>query len=148
MYVSKMREVDVKPEMEVYNLVMFTDVKAVIEKGLVDKHYYINLVLEMRYQGTCEATPKILSILYDFLPDDAFFNCTAVSPAKLPITTMAMIMGDCVRVGLEDNIYYSKRNLANNAKLVARAVRIARELGKEQVIPDEARKILSLKGWK
>ena len=145
LYVSRMKELGVKPEMEVYNLAMFRDVKDVIEKGLVDKPYYINLVLGMRYQGACEATPKILFTLYDYLPEDALFNCTAVGSAQLPITTMAMIMGGCVRVGLEDNVFYSKGNLATNAQLVARTVRIARELGKEPATPDEAREILGLK---
>ncbi len=144
-YVSRMRELGVKPEMEVYNLAMFRDVTAVIEKGLVEKPYHINLVLGMKYQGACEATPKILSTLYEFLPDDAFFNCTAVGPAQLPVTTMAMIMGGCVRVGLEDNILYRKGELATNAQLVARTVRIARELGKDPATPDEARDILGLK---
>jgi 3-keto-5-aminohexanoate cleavage enzyme len=58
---------------------------------------------------------------------------------------MAMILGGCVRVGLEDNLYYRKGELATNAQLVARAVRIARELGKEPATPDEARAILGLK---
>ncbi len=148
LYVSRMREAGVKPEMEVYNLAMFRDVNAVIEKGLVVKPYYINLVLGMRYQGACDATPKILSTLHDCLPDDALFNCTAIGPAQLPITIMAMIMGGCVRVGLEDNIFYSKGKLATNAQLVARTVRIARELGKEPATPDEAREILGLKSRK
>lgn len=145
MYVSRMRERGVKPEMEVYSLAMFRDVNEIIEKGLVEKPYYINLVLGMRYQGACDATPKILSTMIDFLPEHAIFNCTAVGSAQLPITTMAMIQGGCVRVGLEDNIYYSRGELATNAQLVARTVRIARELGKEPATPDEAREILGLK---
>lgn len=145
MYVSRMREAGVKPELEVYNLSMFRDVNTVIAKGLVDKPYYINLVLGMRYQGACEARPKILSNLHDHLPEDSIFNCTAVGPAQLPITTIAMIMGGCVRVGLEDNIFYKKGELATNTQLVARTVRIARELGKEPATPDEAREILRLK---
>jgi 3-keto-5-aminohexanoate cleavage enzyme len=58
---------------------------------------------------------------------------------------MAMLLGGCVRVGLEDNIHYLKGELAANAQLVARTVRIARELGKEPATPDEARQILGLK---
>ncbi len=143
-YVGRMRELGVKPEMEVYDLAMFKDVNAVIKKGLVEKPYCINIVLGMAYQGTCEATPKILTTLIDFLPDDAIFNCTAVGTAQLRLTTMAMILGGCVRVGLEDNIYYRKGELATNAQLVARTVRIARELGKEPATPDEARQILGL----
>lgn len=143
-YVTRMRALGVKPEMEVYGLAMFRDVNAVIKKGLVDEPYYINIVLGMGYQGACEATPKTLTTLIDFLPAGALFNCTAVGPAQLPITTMAMILGGCVRVGLEDNIYYRKAEPATNAQLVARTVRIARELGKEPTTPDEAREILGL----
>jgi 3-keto-5-aminohexanoate cleavage enzyme len=143
-YVTRMRELGVKPEMEVYNLAMFRDVNALIEKGLVDKPYYVNLVLGMRYQGACDARPKILFTLHEFLPPDAIFNCAAVGPAQPGITTLAMLLGGCVRVGLEDNIYYRRGQLATNAQLVARTVRIARELGKEPATPDEAREILGL----
>ena len=144
-YVSRMKELGVKPEMEVYDLAMFREVNAVIEKGLVDKPYYVNLVMGMRYQGACDATPKMLMLLHDFLPADAIFNCTPVGTAQLPLTTMAMVLGGCVRVGLEDNLYYRKGEPATNAQLVARTVRIARELGKEPATPDEARAILGLK---
>ena len=144
-YVTRMRALGVKPEMEVYDVAMFREVNAVIEKGLVDKPYYINLVMGMRYQGACDATPKMLMLLHDFLPEDAVFNCTPVGTAQLPLTTMAMVLGGCVRVGLEDNLYYRKGEPATNAQLVARAVRIARELGKEPATPDEARAILGLK---
>ena len=92
-----------------------------------------------------DQTPKILTTLYDFLPADAIFNVTPVGTAQNPLTTMGMILGGCIRVGLEDNIIYRKGELATNAQLVARAVRIARELGKEPATPDEARKILGLK---
>jgi 3-keto-5-aminohexanoate cleavage enzyme len=58
---------------------------------------------------------------------------------------MAMAMGCCVRVGMEDNLYYRKGELAqSNAQLVARSVRIARELGKEPASPGEARRLLGL----
>ena len=145
MYVNRMKEKNVKPELEVYNFAMFRDVQNIIDKGLLEKPYYIDLVLGMRYQGACDATPKILNMMVDFLPDDAIFNCAAVGPAQLPTTTMAMLLGGCVRVGLEDNIYYRKGELATNAQLVARTVRIARELGKEPATPEEAREILGIK---
>jgi 3-keto-5-aminohexanoate cleavage enzyme len=143
-FVGRMNERGIKPEMEVYSHAMLRDVQNLIDKGLVKKPYYIDLVLGMRYQGACDATPKILLSLIDMLPADAYFNCAAVGPAQLPLTTLAMLMGGCVRVGLEDNAYYRKGELASNAQLVARAVRIARELGKEPATPEEARQILGL----
>jgi 3-keto-5-aminohexanoate cleavage enzyme len=145
-YVARMKGLGIKPEMEVYSHAMFREVENLIQKGLVEKPYYVNLVLGMMYQGAVDATPKYLNSLIDFLPQDAVVNVTPVGVAQLPLTTMAMILGGCLRVGMEDNIYYRKGELAkSNAQLVARAVRIARELNKEPATPDEARKILGLK---
>lgn len=145
-FVGEFRKLGVKPEMEVYSHGMFREIENVIKKGLVEKPYYINLVMGMMYQGAVEATPKYLQSLLDFLPEDAIFNVTPVGAAQLPLTTMAMILGGCIRVGMEDNIYYRKGELVkSNAQFVARAVRIARELNKEPATPNEARKILGLK---
>jgi len=144
-YVTRMKDLGIKPEMEVYSHAMFREVENLIKKGLVGKPYYINLVLGMTYQGALDATPKYLNSLIEFMPEDAIFNVTAVGAAQLPLTTMSMILGGCIRVGMEDNTYYRKGELANNnAQLVARAVRIARELNKEPATPDEARKILGM----
>jgi len=144
-YVTRMKDLGIKPEMEVYSHAMFREVENLIKKGLVEKPYYINLVLGMTYQGALDATPKYLNSLIEFFPEGAIFNVTAVGAAQLPLTTMSMILGGCIRVGMEDNTYYRKGELANNnAQLVARAVRIARELNKEPANPDEARKILGM----
>jgi 3-keto-5-aminohexanoate cleavage enzyme len=144
-YVTRMRDLGIKPEMEVYSHAMFREVENLIKKGLVDKPYYINLVLGMTYQGALDATPKYLNSLIDFFPEDVIFNVTAVGAAQLPLTTMSMILGGCIRVGMEDNTYYRKGELAkSNAQLVARAMRIARELNKEPATPDEARELLRL----
>ncbi len=68
-----------------------------------------------------------------------------IGPGQLPMAMIAMTMGGHVRVGLEDNIYYSKGVLAKtNAELVERIVRMAKEFGREIASPSEARKILSL----
>ena len=54
-------------------------------------------------------------------------------------------MGGHVRVGLEDNVYYSKGVHATNLSLTERAIRIIHEAGKSVATPDEARAILGLK---
>jgi uncharacterized protein (DUF849 family) len=60
---------------------------------------------------------------------------------------MGAIMGGNVRTGLEDNIYHGKGELAqSNAELVAKTVRILRELSLEPATPAEARAMLGLKG--
>lgn len=144
-WAAKMKELDIKPEMECYAQSMFRDVRNLIKKDLLKPPYYCNFVLGMVYQGAIEATPETLTSMVQFLPENCYFNVTATSRAQLPVTTMAMIMGGAVRVGLEDNIYYSRGVLAeSNAQLIERSARIARELNVEPCSPDEARKILGV----
>jgi uncharacterized protein (DUF849 family) len=92
--------------------------------------------------------PKAGGIMLDKIPLENCYGEGVVvdfrDMQKWHITTLAMLLGDCVRVGSEDNIYYRKGELATNAQLVARTVRIDRELGKEPATPNEAREILGL----
>jgi 3-keto-5-aminohexanoate cleavage enzyme len=145
-WAARMRELGIKPEMEVYNNGMLREVNNLIVKGMIDKPYYVNLVMGMPYQGAMDATPGILMSMLDLVPVDAYVNVCGVARAQLPLTTIAMTLGCCVRVGFEDNLYYRRGVLAkSNAELVARTARIARELGKEPATPAEARQILGLK---
>jgi 3-keto-5-aminohexanoate cleavage enzyme len=140
-------EKNAKAEMEVYNPSMFRDVRNVIEKGLVKKPYYINLVIGINFQGGLDPVPQSLWMMMEALPklDEVILNVSGVGRAQTVLTTMGMLMGTNVRVGMEDNIYYSKGVLAkSNAQMVARTVRIARELGYEVASPKEAREILGV----
>jgi 3-keto-5-aminohexanoate cleavage enzyme len=145
-FINRMKQFGVKPEMEVYSLSMFREVRNVIEKGLAEKPYVVNLILGMAYQGALEADHRLLITYLDYIPPDCYFNTLGVSTIQTSLATMGMIFGGNARVGLEDNLYYRRGELAkSNAQLVARVVRIARELGKEPATPEEARKILGLK---
>jgi 3-keto-5-aminohexanoate cleavage enzyme len=138
---------NIKPEMEVYHHGMLREVDNLIQKGLVKKPYYINFVLNMAYQGAVAGIADNLMTLKMLLPADSLFNVTAVGASQLPMTTLSMLIGGMVRVGLEDNIYISKGVLAaGNEQLVARTVRMARELGLDIASPEEARQILGLPG--
>ncbi len=144
-FAAAMAEKGIKPEMEVYSHAMIEEVENLIEKKLVNPPYYINLVMGMRYMGAERATPKHLLSLIHFLPQGSIFNVCAVGRDELLITTLGMLLGGNVRVGLEDNIYYRKGELAqSNAQLVARTVRIMRELEFEPASPEEARTMLGL----
>jgi 3-keto-5-aminohexanoate cleavage enzyme len=145
-FAKEMLDRNIKPEMEVYSHAMYRDVNNLIQKNLVKKPYYINFVLGMIHQGAVDATPEYLCSLREFLPPEVIFNVTAVGRAQLSLTTMGMILGGMVRVGMEDNVFYRKGEPAkSNAQLVARIVRIARELEFEIASPDEAREILGIR---
>jgi 3-keto-5-aminohexanoate cleavage enzyme len=84
--------------------------------------------------------------MVECLPADSTWTASGIGAAQLPLTTAAILLGGNVRVGLEDNIYYSRGVLSEgNAPLVARAARLAKELGRPLATPEEARDILHLK---
>jgi 3-keto-5-aminohexanoate cleavage enzyme len=142
-----MLEKGIKPELEVFNPVLMEDVYYLIERGLLTKPYWISFVMGMRRinRAYMSYSPKLLMQLIDLLPPDSMFTVMGVGADELPATTQSILLGGHLRVGLEDNIYYRKGELAeSNAQLVARAVRIARELGCEIASPEEARKMLNI----
>ncbi|MDW7650019.1 MAG: 3-keto-5-aminohexanoate cleavage protein [Bacillota bacterium] len=144
MYVGRMRELGIKPELEVFSQSMFRDVERLIAAGLLENPVLVNLVLGVSYQGALDATFKNLLSLLDYLPEGVLFNVSATGRHQLPLTTMGMLLGGHIRVGLEDNLYYQKGQPASNEMLVARAVRIARELQLDVATPREAREILGI----
>lgn len=144
-FIQEMQKRDIKPEMEIYHHGMFREMNNLIDKGLIKKPYYVNFVMGMAYQGAVDATPANLNTLIQLLPRDTIFNCCAVGASQLTITTLSVLLGGQARVGMEDNIYMSRGVLAkSNAELVARSVRIIRDLGFEIATPDESREILGL----
>ena len=144
-YAEEMKKRKIKPEMEVYAPTMMKEVYMLIEKGLLEKPYYVNFVMGMPAQGTMEANRRNLFHMIDLLPQDSIFNVCAVGREQLPMTAYSLLAGGMVRVGMEDNIYYDKAELVeNNAQLVERTALLARTLQREIASPDEARDILGM----
>ncbi len=80
------------------------------------------------------------------IPAGSTYTVSGIGRNEFPLAAMSMIEGGHVRVGFEDNVYLSKGVMAeSNADLVEKAVRIAKELGREIATPAEAREILGLK---
>ncbi|HLY00864.1 MAG TPA: 3-keto-5-aminohexanoate cleavage protein, partial [Candidatus Cybelea sp.] len=94
--------------------------------------------------GGLEATVQNLCDLVDDLPEGCTWSVAGIGKRQLPMAMAAIAMGGHVRVGLEDNLYYSRGRLARNQDLVARVVRLATEAGRAIATPDRARKVLGL----
>lgn len=138
-----MKERGVKPEIECFDTGMIDNAMRVIEQGLIDPPYWFQIVLGVK--GGAPASPRQLLHMVEMLPAGAPWSVCAIARHQLPMNVMAMAMGGHVRTGLEDNIYYRRGELArSNAQLVARLVRIGRELGREIASPSETRSILGL----
>jgi 3-keto-5-aminohexanoate cleavage enzyme len=138
----------IKPEVEIYNNGQMDDLHALIEKGVFTKPYWVSFVMNMHRNasGFQSYSPKHIMHLKDLLPPDSLFTVLGVGyPTQFEATTQSILLGGHVRVGFEDNIFMDKDKLAtNNAELVARIVRIARELGREIASPEEARQMLGI----
>jgi 3-keto-5-aminohexanoate cleavage enzyme len=144
-FAQQILELGIKPELECYSIESLDDASWLIGQGLLTKPYYINIVLGIPAQGALRATPHNLLEMVSRLPPDSIFNVCATGAMQLPLTTMSMVLGGFARVGMEDNVYYAKGQLVkNNAQLVERTVRIARELNLEIASPNEARDILGI----
>jgi 3-keto-5-aminohexanoate cleavage enzyme len=133
----------IKPELEVFEVGMVETCNRFLGKGLLTPPLHFQFVLGVL--GGMPATAKSLLHLSEVLPQGSTWSVIGIGPGQLPMAIMALVMGGHVRVGLEDNIYYTKGVLArNNAQLVERVVRIAKEFGRDIATPQESRKILSL----
>jgi 3-keto-5-aminohexanoate cleavage enzyme len=140
---TMMRDKGIKPEMECYDIGHLDLAQRLVEKGLVAPPLRISLVLGVL--GGIPATSENLVHMMKSLPDNTRPNVIAIGRSQFPMITMGLNLGADIRVGMEDNIYTSKGVLAkSNAELVSKAVRIARELGKEIATPSEARSIIGL----
>lgn len=147
-YLETMQEQGTRPELEVYDVGMINNATFMINAGLLPHPVYIQFVLGIL--GGIPATVENLVTLYNqarLLLGDFNWSVAAAGRFQFPIATAALAMGGNVRVGLEDNVYLGKGELAkSNADQVAKMVRILRELSLEPATPDEARSILALKG--
>ncbi len=137
-----------KPEFEIYDSGMVNNVAYLIQAGHVKKPVYIQFV--MGVLGGITPGSKNLLFLVDYareLIGDFEFSVCVAGRAQFSLCTQSLLIGGNCRVGLEDNLYLDKGQMAkSNGEQVAKMVRIARELGIEPATPDEARKILGLKG--
>ena len=138
-------ENDIKPEYECFEMGHLDTALKMIKKGeLPGGPLHFNFVLGVF--GCTPATIPNLCWLVNAIPNDATWCATGIGRSEFPIAAAAIAMGGHVRVGFEDNLFIEKGVLAkSNGELVAKAVRIAKELGREIAMPDEARRILGLK---
>jgi len=146
-YVRVMGENGTKPEFEIYEVGMLSNIAYFVKKGMIKSPVYLQFVLGI--MGGLPATVDNLLFLYNtaqkVLGDNFVWSCAAAGKDQFDITTVAMLLGGNMRVGLEDNLYISKGVLAkSNAEPVAKVVDIIKLMGRAVATPDEARETLGL----
>jgi uncharacterized protein (DUF849 family) len=139
---KRIQELGVKPEMEVFEPGHIMFARKLIEEGLIDVPPMFQLCLGIPHAAP--ATPEILSVMKGLLPQDANWSAFGISRFEFDIVAQAASQGGNCRVGLEDNLYYSRGEFATNVALVERAVRIIRETGREPATATQAAERLGI----
>jgi len=136
----QIRELGVRPEIEVFDTGHLVFAKQLIEEGLVDEPAMLQLCMGIPYGAPDD--PGTLLALVNQLPADCVFSAFAIGRAQLPYVALAPIVGGNVRVGLEDNIWLERGVRATNGQLVERAVAILEAMNVRVLGPEETREKL------
>jgi uncharacterized protein (DUF849 family) len=138
-----MNEAGVTPELECFDTGHVGNIRPLQQEGVLGDAPHFSLV--MGVLGGIPATVENLAHQVRQLPDDAPWQVIGISRDQWPLVSAALSMGGNVRVGLEDNFYTPDGEMAeSNADLVAAAVEMTRQVGREPATPDEAREILGV----
>ena len=142
---KRMLENNIKPEYECFEMGHLDTILTMARKGQVPAApMQFNFVLGV--PGCTSATVQNLCWLVNAIPAGSTWTATGIGRHEFTLAAAAIAMGGHVRVGFEDNLYLEKGVLAkSNGELVAKVVRLAKELGREVATSAEAREILSLK---
>ncbi|MGY4230297.1 uncharacterized protein (DUF849 family) [Bradyrhizobium sp. USDA 4503] len=114
---ARLQELEVRPELEVFDTGHLWSVRDLVEEGLI-KQPLIQLCMGIPYGAPDD--PTTLMAMVSRLPPGAVCSAFSIGRMQLPYVAMAALAGANVRVGLEDNLYLSRGRLATNAELVQR----------------------------
>jgi uncharacterized protein (DUF849 family) len=139
---AKVKELGVRPELEVFDTGHLVFVHELIRDGLIDDPALIQLCMGIPY-GAPDDLSTLLAMVAR-LPENAIFSTFSIGRMQLPYAALAVLAGGNVRVGLEDNLFLSRGVLASNGDLVARAVTILEAINVRILGPAEVRERLAL----
>ena len=140
---ARVKELGVKPELEVFDTGHVRLACKLVEEGLIEGTPLFQLCLGIPYGAPADT--RTMTAMVDLLPDGAAWGAFAISRMEMPIVAQAVLLGGNVRVGLEDNLYLSRGVFASNAQLVERAATIIEALGARVMSAADARDKLELR---
>lgn len=140
---------DTKPEFEIYDAGMLNNLAFLIQTAEIKRPIYLQFVLGIL--GGMPATVNNLVFLVnsarEIIGDDFVWSVCAAGRHQFTMCNLALLMGGNTRVGLEDNLFLEKGKMAESSgEQVDKIIRIGKEHGLEPATPEEARKMLGLKG--
>mgnify|MGYP005838678887 CR=1 FL=1 len=141
--VQAMNEVQTKPEMECFDTGHIGNSYPLIDMGMLKPPYQYSLIMGV-LGGIPPTIPNLVSMV-NMLPRSSEWEIIGISLDQWRLVAGAIALGGNVRVGLEDNFYLTKGNMAeSNGDLVEKAVRMIRDQGREPATIEECRTRLGL----
>lgn len=138
----QVQKLGVRPEIEIFDTGHLWLAKRLVNEGLIDDPVMVQLCMGIPW-GAPDDLNTFMAMVNN-LPDDWVFSAFSLGRSQLPYVGLAAIAGGNVRVGLEDNIYLARGQLATNAALVTRAVTILESMNYEVLGPEAVREKLHL----
>ena len=138
----QVQKLGVRPEIEIFDTGHLWLAKRLVDEGLIDDPVMVQLCMGIPW-GAPDDINTFMAMVNN-LPDDWIFSAFSLGRSQLPYVGLAAIAGGNVRVGLEDNIYLSRGQLATNADLVIRAATILESMNYEVLGPEAVRDKLHL----
>lgn len=129
MLAAKMKELGVKPELEIYDYGHLDVAMSLVKEGLLLEPLSFSIVLGVA--GGAAATPANLVNIVNNLPAGANWQIIAIGRFNLPLTAMGIAMGGNARTGLEDTLMIRKGQLGDNGSLTKRLVGIVKSMERE-----------------
>ena len=139
---SMMEELEVKPEIEAFDTGHLWLAKNLVEKGILKSPALVQLCMGVPW-GAPDDLNTFMAMVNN-VPSDWNWSAFSLGRNEMPYVAAAVLAGGNVRVGLEDNLWLGKGNLATNEQLVERAVTIIEALGATVMGPEDVRKKLGL----
>ncbi len=138
----------VKPELECFDIGHTASVGPLIDKGLLAGRLDFSFVMGVLggVRATTENLARQAREAQDLAPG-CTWKALGIGHEQWRMVASALVLGGNVRVGLEDNFYLDGKGTVmakSNGELVAKAVRMARDIGREPATVEEARALLGL----
>ncbi|WP_075997411.1 3-keto-5-aminohexanoate cleavage protein [Salaquimonas pukyongi] len=137
-----MTELGVKPEIEAFDTGHLWFAKQLVSEGVLKDDALVQLCMGVPW-GAPDDLNTFMAMVNN-VPDNWTWSGFSLGRNQMAYVAAAVIAGGNVRVGLEDNLWLGKGQLATNAQLVERAVTIVGNLGAKVIGPQEVRQKLGL----
>ncbi len=140
---KRIRELGVRPELEVFDTGHLWFAKQMLKEGLLEEPSMFQLCLGIPWGAPADTNS--MKAMVDMLPANCNWAGFGIGRMQMPMVAQAVLLGGNVRVGLEDNLYLDKGVYASNGSLVERAITIISLMGARALTPAEARRKLGLR---